>query len=77
MNLHFVPGPVDTPEVLDAAGPKQMELSQIEMLLRDHYVTPRGMVAQSLPVGQEEAASFVAAFEDFSDSCLQHLLLAA
>jgi glutamate-1-semialdehyde 2,1-aminomutase len=70
MNLHFVRGPVDTPALLDAADPKLMDLWHIEMLLRGQHVTPRGMLALSLPFGQAEADAFVEAFDDFLDSSL-------
>jgi glutamate-1-semialdehyde 2,1-aminomutase len=73
MNLHFVRGPVDTPAVLDAADPSLMDLWHVEMLLRGQHVTPRGMLALSLPFGQEEADAFVDAFDDFLDSSLQLL----
>jgi glutamate-1-semialdehyde 2,1-aminomutase len=73
MNLHFVPGPVDTPSLLDAADPKLLDLWHVEMLLRGQHVTPRGMLALSLPFGEEEAAGFVAAFDDFLDSHLSIL----
>jgi glutamate-1-semialdehyde 2,1-aminomutase len=73
MNLHFVRGPVETPAALDAADPKLLELWQVEMLLRGQHVTPRGMMALSLPFGEREADGFVDAFEDFLDSHLQLL----
>ena len=75
MNLHFVRGPVDTPAPLDAADPKLLELWHVEMLLRGQHVTPRGMLALSLPFGQVEADRFVEAFEDFLDSSLPILPL--
>ena len=73
MNLHFVPGPVETPAALAAADPRLLALWQIEMLLRGQHVTPRGMLALSLPFGDKEADGFVDAFEDFLDSHLQLL----
>lgn len=57
---------------LDArdAEPRQRH---VEMLLRGQHVTPRGMLALSLPFGPQEAAAFVDAFDDFLDSSLQLL----
>lgn len=68
MNLHFVKGPVDTPAPLDDADPSLIALWHVEMLLRGYYVTPRGMLALSLPFGDAELAGFVAAFDDFLSS---------
>lgn len=65
MNLHFVAGPVDTPAPLDGADPQLLALWQMEMLLRGFHVTPRGMLALSLPFGEAECESFLAAFDDF------------
>jgi glutamate-1-semialdehyde 2,1-aminomutase len=65
MNLHFVPGPVETPAPLDSADPRLLALWQMEMLLRGFHVTPRGMLALSLPFGDAELGSFLAAFDDF------------
>lgn len=65
MNLHFVRGPVETPAPLDKADPQLLALWQIEMLLRGFHVTPRGMLALSLPFGDAELGSFLAAFDDF------------
>lgn len=73
MNLHFVPGPVETPAPLDAGDHRLLDLWHVEMLLRGHHVTPRGMLALSLPFGQAEADAFMAAFEDFLDSSINLL----
>jgi glutamate-1-semialdehyde 2,1-aminomutase len=43
------------------------------MLLRGQHVTPRGMLALSLPFGQQEADGFLRAFEDFLDDYLPML----
>ncbi|MGF1630654.1 MAG: aminotransferase class III-fold pyridoxal phosphate-dependent enzyme [Kiloniellaceae bacterium] len=68
MNLHFVPRPVDTPAPLEVADPRLLDLWHMEMLLHGQHVTPRGMLALSLPFGQAEADAFVAAFDDFLDA---------
>ncbi len=73
MNLHFVKGPVDTPAPLDDADPSLIALWHVEMLLRGYYVTPRGMLALSLPFGDAELAGFLAAFDDFLSSNRQVL----
>lgn len=65
MNIHFVQGPVTTPTPLERADPRVLTLYHIEMLLRGQHVTPRGMLALSLPFGEREADGFVAAFDDF------------
>lgn len=73
MNLHFVPGPVETPAPLDAADPRLLAVWQMEMLLRGFHVTPRGMLALSLPFGDAEVDGFLAAFDDFLASHRQVL----
>ncbi len=65
MNLHFVAGPVETPSALEHGDPRPLALWHMEMLLRGHHVTPRGMLALSLPFGPSEADGFVDAFDDF------------
>jgi glutamate-1-semialdehyde 2,1-aminomutase len=65
MNLHFVAGPLDTPAPLDQGDPRLLALWHVEMLLRGFHVTPRGMMALSLPYGDAELDAFMAAFEDF------------
>ncbi len=65
MNLHFVAGPVDNPGLLDAADQRLLALWHVEMLLRGFHVTPRGMMALSLPYGEPELDAFMEAFEDF------------
>ncbi|PZO77527.1 MAG: aspartate aminotransferase family protein [Mesorhizobium amorphae] len=77
MAIHFVSGPVHTPGPLDAADHKLLELYHVEMMLRGQHVTPRGMLALSLPFGEKEAAGFVAAFDDFLDTNLPLLPRAA
>jgi glutamate-1-semialdehyde 2,1-aminomutase len=68
MNLHFVAGPVDTPAPLDEADPRHLALWQVEMLMRGFHVTPRGMLALSLPFSDADLDGFVAAFDDFLSS---------
>ncbi len=65
MNLHFVAGPVSTPADLEGSDSRLMSLWQLEMLLRGYHVTPRGMLALSLPFDQKNADDFVDVFDDF------------
>lgn len=65
MNLHFVAGPVNTPEPLEEKDPNLLALWHVEMLLRGFHVTPRGMMALSLPYGDAELDAFMEAFDDF------------
>lgn len=65
MNLHFVDREVRGPRDLEGADPDLMTLWQIEMLLKGFHVTPRGMLALSLPFTDGEVDGFVAAFDDF------------
>jgi glutamate-1-semialdehyde 2,1-aminomutase len=65
MNLHFVAGPIHTPAHLHDADPRLMSLWQLEMLLRGYHVTPRGMLALSLPFGKKHADDFIEAFDEF------------
>jgi len=68
MNLHFTPGPIDTPAHLGTTDARLLKLYQLEMLHRGQFVTPRGMLVLSLPFGEAEVAQFVAAFDDFLGS---------
>ena len=65
MNLHFVGGTVTTPTDLHDADPRLMSLWQLEMLLRGFHVTPRGMLALSMPFGASHVIRFNDAFDDF------------
>ncbi len=65
MNLHFVAGEVKGPEDLEAADPDLLALWHVEMLLAGFHVTPRGMLALSLPFTDAEIDAFVAAFDNF------------
>lgn len=73
MNLHFVPGPVETPVPLGGADPRLLALWHVEMLLRGYYTSPRGMMALSLPFGDAELEDFLSAFDDFLASHKQIL----
>lgn len=68
MNLHFVDGEIRSPHDVEAADHRWLHLWQMEMLLKGQYVTPRGMIALSLPVGRAEIVAFQDVFVDFLDS---------
>jgi len=68
MNLHFTEGPIETPAQLHKADSRLLDLWHLEMLHRGQYVSARGMLALSLPFGEDEANAFLAAFSDFLDS---------
>ena len=57
-------GPKDT----DAAPKEARALFHLEMMARAHYVSRRGMMVLSLPMGPEEFDGLVAAFEDILDT---------
>jgi glutamate-1-semialdehyde 2,1-aminomutase len=65
MNLHFVAGEVKSPHDVEAADHRFLHLWQLEMLLRGQYVTPRGMIALSLPFTQADIVVFTDIFDDF------------
>jgi glutamate-1-semialdehyde 2,1-aminomutase len=68
MNLHFVAGEVTSPHDAEAGDPRLLHLWQIESLLKRQYVTPRGMIALSLPIGRAEIVAFLDVFAEFLDS---------
>jgi glutamate-1-semialdehyde 2,1-aminomutase len=68
MNLHFVAGEVKSPHDVEAGDPRLLHLWQIESLLKRQYVTPRGMIALSLPIGRAEIIAFLDVFAEFLDS---------
>ncbi len=57
-------GPKDT----DAAPKEARALFHLEMMARAHYVSRRGMMVLSLPMGPEEFDGLTAAFEDILDT---------
>jgi glutamate-1-semialdehyde 2,1-aminomutase len=66
MNVHFVPGPVTDPHAVEAQDRRFLRLWHIEMLLRGLHVTPRGMLALSLPFGEAEVDTTLSAAADFA-----------
>lgn len=73
MNIHFVRGPVRSPD--DVADPSiaWLKLLQLEMLRRGQYMTPRGMLALSLPMTDAVTDAFGDAFDQFLDDHAQLL----
>lgn len=64
-NLHFLPKGRVTPATVERVDPRPRKLWHMEMMLAGQYVTPRGMVALSLPHTDADAAGLVAAFDRF------------
>jgi len=76
MNLHFIPPAALSPAAVAAADRRFIRLWQLEMMLAGQYVTPRGMIALSLPHGEAEIAGLIAATDRFL-SDYRHVLPAA
>ncbi len=65
MAIHFLRGPIDNPAIIDSADPRFLSLFHVEMLLRGIYLAPRGMIALSIPFGDDEASAVLDAVDDF------------
>jgi glutamate-1-semialdehyde 2,1-aminomutase len=65
MCVHFMTGAIRAPADLEAEDPRLPALFHLDMLRLGQYLTPRGMVVLSLPMGAAELNGFVAAFETF------------
>ena len=61
VGFHPVPGPVDSPADLAAADDRKRELLFLDLLERGWYVAPRGFIALSIEVTEEDIDGFVAA----------------
>ncbi|MBW7922661.1 MAG: aminotransferase class III-fold pyridoxal phosphate-dependent enzyme [Rubellimicrobium sp.] len=64
-NLHFIPQGKVTPDAVAHVDPRPGRLWHLEMMLAGHYVTPRGMIALSLPHDDADADAFIAALDRF------------
>lgn len=64
-NVHFIPEGAVTPDAVAHVDLRPGRLWHLEMMLAGHYVTPRGMIALSLPHSDADADSFIAAFDRF------------
>jgi glutamate-1-semialdehyde 2,1-aminomutase len=73
MNVHFVRAPVRTPDDVAHSSVAWLKLLQLDMLRRGQYMTPRGMLALSLPMTDAITDAFGDAFEQFLDDHAQLL----
>ena len=64
VGFHPVPGPVDSPADLAAADDRKRELLFLDLLERGWYVAPRGFIALSIEVTDDDIDGFVAAVAD-------------
>ena len=64
VGFHPVPGPVDSPADLAAADDRRRELLFLDLLERGWYVAPRGFIALSIEVTDDDIDGFVAAVAD-------------
>ena len=67
LTLHFLAGPIERPEALEAEDPLLKRLFHLDMLARGIYLTPRGMMALSLAIGETEIEHLLAAVDGFLD----------
>ncbi len=65
MAIHFRPGPIGAAEDLEGEDPRLKQLFHLSMLARGIYLSPRGMVALSLPMGETETDALLAAVGGF------------
>jgi glutamate-1-semialdehyde 2,1-aminomutase len=63
LTLHPVTGPIARPEDLAAADPRLKELLFLDLLEEGHYIAPRGYLALSLALTDDQLHGFVAAVE--------------
>ena len=64
VGFHPVPGPVDSPADIAAANDRRRELLFLDLLERGWYVAPRGFIALSIEVTDDDIDGFVAAVAD-------------
>ena len=64
VGFHPVPGPVDSPADIAAADDRRRELLFLDLLERGWYVAPRGFIALSIEVTDDDIDGFVAAVSD-------------
>ena len=67
MAIHFRPGPIGAPADLEGEDPRLKQLFHLAMLARGIYLSPRGMVALSLPMGDGETDALLDAVAGFID----------
>jgi glutamate-1-semialdehyde 2,1-aminomutase len=64
MAVHATTAPIRRPEDLAGADPRLLELLFLDLLDRGYYIAPRGYLALSLAVGEQDVDGFVAAVAD-------------
>ena len=64
VGFHPVPGPVDSPADIAGADDTRRELLFLDLLERGWYVAPRGFIALSIEVTDDDVDGFVAAVAD-------------
>ena len=67
MAIHFGPGPITAPEDLEGEDPRLKQLFHLAMLARGIYLSPRGMMPLSLPMGDGETDALLDAVAGFID----------
>jgi glutamate-1-semialdehyde 2,1-aminomutase len=63
--VHTMRGPVSSPEDAAKADPKLKELFFFDMLARGIWLARRGMMTVSLPIGDAECETLIAAVDEF------------
>jgi glutamate-1-semialdehyde 2,1-aminomutase len=61
VGFHPVPGPIDSPADIAGADDRRRELLFLDLLERGWYVAPRGFIALSIEVTDDDVDGFVAA----------------
>jgi glutamate-1-semialdehyde 2,1-aminomutase len=74
VNVHPVPGPVRSPADLRGADPRWRELFFFELLEAGFYLAPRGYLALTMDVTDDDIDRFLAAVGEF---CRRHTVLDA
>ena len=67
LNIHPVPGPVTSPADLADADQRWRELFFHDMLAAGFYLAPRGYMALSMDVSDDDTGRFLAAVDGFCD----------
>ena len=65
LSVHFRPGPILRPDDLEGEDPRLKQLFHLAMLARGIYLSPRGMMALSLPMGDTETDALLDAVAGF------------
>ena len=65
LSVHFRPGPILRPGDLEGEDPRLKQLFHLAMIARGIYLSPRGMMALSLPMGEAEVDALLDAVAGF------------